>query len=169
MMTFKALAIGLSLLVTGSVSIGGVQNIIDRSMANLTVKASDDPYSLTIQKMLIGYDDQDKPTVGIAYRKIESFKPITGVVIIEKTENGFILREALFPDIKKIKSAKDRKHVLAILKQFKGVPFDPHANKSAVDGLSGATRYGRKTSGYLNYMARRVALEMEAEPNWPKK
>lgn len=148
---------------------GDVQVIIDGAMTNLTVHVSDDPYSRTIEKMLIGYDAQGEPKVGIAYRKIESFKPITGVVIVEKTAKGFILRAALFPDIGKIKNAKDRKQVLAVLKQFKGVPFDPHAEKSAVDGLSGATRYGIKTSGYLNYMARRTALEMETKPDWPKK
>ena len=69
--------------------------------------------------------------------------------------------------IDKIKNAKDRQQVLTVLAQFKDVPFDPHAEKSAVDGLSGATRYGIKTSGYLNYMARRIALEMEARPDWP--
>lgn len=148
---------------------GDMQDIIDQAMTNLTVEVSDDPYSRTIEKMLIGYNAHSEAKIGMAYRKIESFKPITGVVIIEKTATGFILREALFPDIAKIKNAKDRKQVLTVLKQFKGVPFDPHAEKSAVDGLSGATRYGIKTSGYLNYMARRTALEMEAKPNWPEK
>jgi hypothetical protein len=146
-----------------------VKPLIDKTMAGLTVKASDNPYSRIIEKMLIGYGSQDAPKIGIAYRTIESFKPITGVVIVEKTTAGFVLREALFPDIGKIKNAKDRKQVLAVLKRFKGVPFDPHAEKSAVDGLSGATRYGFKTSVYLNYMTRRVALEMEAKPNWPSK
>ena len=168
-MIFKALAISLYLMLTCSAHAGDMQDIIDQAITNLTVKASDDPYSRTIEKMLIGYDTQGEPKVGIAYREIESFKPITGVVIIEKNETGFVLREALFPDIKKIKNAKDRKQVLAVLKQFKGVSFDPHAERSAVDGLSGATRYGIKTSGYLNYMARRTALEMESKPNWPEK
>lgn len=146
-----------------------VQVIIDKAMTGLEIAVSDDPYSRTIERMLIGYDAQGESAVGIAYREIESFKPITGIVIVEKTDDGFVLLEALFPDIGKIKNAKDRKQVLTVLKQFKGVPFDPHAEKSAVDGLSGATRYGQKTSGYLNYMARRVALEMETKPDWPKK
>ena len=137
-------------------------------MTGLDVKASDDPYSRTIEKMFIGYDVQENPKIGIAYREIESFKPITGIVIVHKTPEGFVLHEALFPDIGKIRNAKDRKQVLSILKQFKGIPFDPHAEKSAVDGLTGATRYGIKTSGYLNYMARRIAIEMESKPNWPE-
>jgi hypothetical protein len=137
-------------------------------MAGLTVRTSDDPYSRTIEKMLIGYDAHGEPKTGLAYREIESFKPITGIVIVHKTANGFILHEALFPDIGKIRNAKDRKQVLSILKQFKNIPFDPHAEKSAVDGLTGATRYGIKTSGYLNYMARRIAIEMENKPNWPE-
>jgi len=145
-----------------------VHSLIDQAMSGLEVKASDDPYSRTIEKMFIGYGGQGEAKVGIAYREIESFKPLTGVVIVHKTANGFILHEALFPDIKKIRNAKDRKQVLSILKQFRNVPFDPHAEKSAVDGLTGATRYGIKTSGYLNYMARRIAIEMESKPNWPE-
>jgi hypothetical protein len=169
MMMFKALAIGLYLMFACSAHAGDMQDIIDQAMAHLTVKVSDDPYSRTIEKMLIGYDAQGAPKIGIAYREIESFKPVTGVVIVEKNQAGFVLRKAIFPDIGKIKNAKDRKQVLTVLKQFKDVPFDPHAEKSAVDGLSGATRYGIKTSGYLNYMARRTALEMESKPNWPEK
>lgn len=168
-MIFKALGIGLYLICACAAHAADLQVIIDEAMTNLTVKASDDPYSRTIEKMLIGYDARGAAKIGIAYREIESFKPITGVVVVEKTDEGFVLREALFPDIKKIKNAKDRKQVLAVLKQFQAVPFDPHAEKSAVDGLSGATRYGIKTSGYLNYMARRTALEMETAPDWPGK
>jgi len=129
---------------------------------------SDKPYSRVIERMFIGYDADGNPKVGIAQREIESFKPITGIVVVHKTADGFVLHEAIFPDIGKIDSSKDRKQVLSILKQFKEIPFDPHAEKSAVDGLTGATRHGIKTSGYLNYMARRIALEMEAKPDWPK-
>ena len=167
-MIFKVLTIGLLLLGSLSVQAANVTALINQAMEGLEVKASEQPYSRTIEGMLIGYDSTDQPKVGIAYREIESFKPITGVVVVHKTADGFILHEALFPDISNIKNAKDRKQVLAILKQFKNIPFDPHAEKSAVDGLTGATRYGLKTSGYLNYMARRTALEMEARPNWPQ-
>jgi len=109
-----------------------------------------------------------RPKTGIAYREIESFKLITGVVIIDKTEKGYILREAIFPDIGKIKNAKERLQVLAILKHFKNVPFDPHAEKSAVDTVSGASHHGHRTTGYFNYMARQVALQMENPPKWSK-
>lgn len=145
-----------------------VQEVIDQELLNLKIATSDDPYSRSIKRMYMGWNDQNEPQIGIAYREIESFKPITGVVIVEKTADGYILKKALFPDISKIKNAKDRKQVQAVLKQFTNVPFDPHAEKSAVDGLTGATRYGIKTSGYLNYMARRIALEMEKPAKWAK-
>jgi hypothetical protein len=144
-----------------------VQSLISQTLAGLEVKASGDPYSRTIEKILIGYDKQGNAKVGIALREIESFKPITGLVVVHKTADGFILHEAAFPDIGIISNAKDRKQVLDVLKNFKSVPFNPHAEKSAVDGVTGATRYGIKTYGYLNYMARKVALEMETNPDWP--
>ncbi|MDF7825065.1 hypothetical protein P4B35_13665 [Pontiellaceae bacterium B12227] len=159
----------LSLLLTGLASFGDdLQKAVDQSLSGLKVAASDNPYSRTIQRVFIGFDENGAVKSGAAYREIESFKTITGVVIVDKTESGYVLREAYFPDIKKIKNAKDRNQVLTILKQFKGVSFDPHAEKSAVDALSGATRYGIKTSGYLNYMARHVALQMEEPPKWAK-
>ena len=168
-MIVRVLTIGVLFAGILSAQAETVQSQIDQAMKGLHVSASSDPYSRTIEKMLIGYADNGEAMVGIAYRKIESFKPLTGIVIIHRTPDGFILHEALFPDIQKIKKAKDRKQVLAILKQFKNIPFDPHAEKSAVDGLSGATRYGIKISSYFNYMARRTALEMEAKPDWSKR
>jgi hypothetical protein len=168
MMLLKVFTIGFLLLGAFQSGAEQVQAVIDHALSGLEVVASDEPYSRTLQRMFIGWDDQKNPRIGVVYREIESYKPITGVVIVEKTAEGFVLKEALFPDIGKIRSAKDRKEVLTVLKQFKNIPFDPHAEKSAVDGLTGATRYGIKTSGYLNYMARRVALEMESQPAWTK-
>ncbi len=166
-MIFRGFPIILFLLCAGATHADKVQSVIDQAMTGLTVKISSDPYSRTIERMLIGYDADGQPKVGIAYREIESFKPITGIVIVYKTADGYILHEAVFPDIKKIRKAKDRKQVLSILKQFKGITFNPHVEKSAVDGLTGAPRYGIKTSGYLNHMARRIAIEMEASLNGP--
>jgi hypothetical protein len=167
-MRFMAIIIGLLFAGSMVTTADKVQDTINEALAGLDVVVSDDPYSRTIKRMYMGWDKNGEAKVGVAYREIESFKTITGVVIVHKTVDGFILHEAEFPDIGKIKNAKDRKQVLSVLKQFKGVPFDPHAEKSAVDGLTGATRYGIKTSGYLNYMTRRVALEMESLPEWTK-
>lgn len=161
-------SIFIALLISG-LSYGknmDLQTAIDSALSGLDVVTSDAPYSRTIKRMYIGFDESGAPKTGVVYREIESFKPITGIVVVDKTENGYILREAFFADIGKIKNAKDRKQVLSVLAQFKGVSFNPHAEKSAVDALSGATRYGIKTSGYLNYMARHVALQMETLPKW---
>ncbi len=166
-MKLKVFTAGMLLLGASVARANDVRSMVDQAMKGLEVKVSANPYSGAIERMFIGYDTDGNPKVGIALREIESFKPITGIVIVHKTAKGFVLHEAIFPDIGKIDGAKDRKQVLSLLKQFKEVPFDPHAEKSAVDGLTGATRHGSKTSGYLNYMARRIALEMEAMPDWP--
>ena len=165
-MLMKTLSIVIFWAATLMVQADDIQTLILESMEGLTIKSSEDPYSRTIEKMLIGYDADGVARVGIAHRKIKSFKPITGVVIVHQSESGFVLHQAHFPDISKIKKAKDRQQVLGILKQFKNVPFDPHSEKSAVDGLTGATRYGIQTSGYLNHLARKTALEMTAAPDW---
>lgn len=167
-MLFRVAIIGFMLLGVSRSKADQVQAVIERELTGLDVVVSDDPYSGTLKRMYIGWDENKKAKVGVVYREIESFERITGVVIVHNTPKGFVLHEALFPDIEKIQNTKDREQVLTVLKQFKNVPFDPHAEKSAVDGLSGATRHGLKTSGYLNYMARRVALEMEDLPVWTR-
>lgn len=166
-MVNRLLILGLVFAGMASAMADPMLALVDQAMTGLVVRASDAPYSRTIEKMFIGYDAQGEPKVGIAYRTIESFQPITAVVVIHKTPDGFVLHEALFPDSDNIRDAKERKQVASILEQFRNVPFDPHAEKSAVDGLTGATRHGIKTSGFLNYMARRTAIEMESKPNWP--
>ncbi len=167
-MRFNGLILSLILLPISNTMAANIQTVVDSALTGLEVITSDNPYSRTIERMYIGYSADGAAKVGVAFREIKSFKPITGMVVIHKTEKGFILHEALFPDIGKIRNAKDRKQVLSVLKAFKNIPFNPHAEKSAVDGLTGATRYGIQTSGYLNYMARRTAIEMESKPNWPK-
>jgi hypothetical protein len=147
-----------------------LQQTIDQAMTGLSsISTSADPYSRSIQRIYIGFDENGEPKTGVAFREIESFKTITGVVVVDKTDTGYMLRESSFPDIGKIKNAKDRKQILTVLEQFQNIPFDPHAEKSAVDSLSGATRYGIKTSGYLNYMARHVALQLANPPAWAQK
>lgn len=165
-MLIKIVRIILLVVSAATAQAADIDSLIRQAMDGLDVKGSATPYSRTIEQMMIGYDTNGVARVGIAQREIKSFKPITGVVIIHKTAEGYILHEAHFPDISKIRNAKDRQQVQTVLKSFKNISFDPHAEKSAVDGLTGATRYGIKTSGYLNYMARRTALEMEADPKW---
>lgn len=145
-----------------------MQSIVDTSLKGLEIRASKSPYSKTISRIYIGYDKEGRPKKGLAYREIKSFKPITGVVIVEQTTNGYVLQKSFFPDLNKIRKAKDRKQIEKLLESFQNVAFDPHGERSAVDGLTGATRYGLQTSGYLNYLARKTALEMEAAPDWPK-
>ena len=49
------------------------------------------PFSDLIEFMQIGYDES-RLSRAIACREIESFKPITGVVIVDIVDDGFILR-----------------------------------------------------------------------------
>lgn len=119
------------------------------------------PFSDLIEFMQLGCDATGRATRAVAYREIESFKPITGVVVVDITDDGFILRSASFPDISKIKNGKNRRQVESIIKPIKEITFNPDSGKRAVNTVSGATRYGAKALNYINYMARRAALELE--------
>lgn len=143
-------------------------SLIGERMNGLQVHVSPKPFSRTIERIYIGYDKTGEARTAIAMREIESYKPLTGVVIVEKAGEGYLLKEALFPDIGAIRNPKDRQEVNKLLRHFREVVFDPHAERSAVDVVSGATRYTAKTAGYFNYMARQAALQMELQPDWPE-
>tara|TARA_A100001015_G_scaffold291548_1_gene365863 strand:+ start:9742 stop:10257 length:516 start_codon:yes stop_codon:yes gene_type:complete len=138
-----------------------VQETITKTLQDYRQLEPKQPFSDLIEFMQLGCNKEGEATIGIAYRQIESFKPITGVVIVERQPDGFLLRSATFPDIKKIKNGKNRRQVEAIVKPVQNIPFDPHSGKRAVNTVSSATRYGAKALNYFNYMARRVALEIE--------
>ena len=49
--------------------------------------------------------------------------------------------------------------------KLKDISFDPDSGERAVDIVSGATRYGAESLNYFNYMARRVAIEINKYNN----
>ena len=138
-----------------------VSDFIENTFKQHQILEPQTPFSDLIEFMQLGCDSTGRPTRAIAYREIESFKPITGVVVVDITDDGFILRSASFPDILKIKNGKNRRQVESIIKPIKEIAFNPHSGKRAVNTVSGATRYGAKALNYINYMARRAALELE--------
>ncbi len=167
-MLFKNLAIALLISSSAVANSNPTQTIANEVLSGFKEVASATPYSKSIQRIYLGLDQDGQPRVGIAFRKFESVETITGIVIVEKTAHGYLLREVRFPDIEKIQNTTERAQITSILKKFRGVPFDPYAEKSAVDGLTGATQHVSKIEGYLNYMARRIALDMEERPDWTR-
>lgn len=168
-MRFKAIIICILCTSVTLVHADEVETIVKQSMEGLEVKASKVPYSRVIMQMYIGLDQQAEPRTGIAVREIESFNSITTVVVVDRTDEGFVLREVSVPDIRKMRKPDERKQVLKLLRRFKDVPFDPHQEKPAVDAVSGATRYSVRMISYINYLARQAALDMETQPDWLKK
>tara|TARA_A100000164_G_C21880275_1_gene759884 strand:+ start:71 stop:568 length:498 start_codon:yes stop_codon:yes gene_type:complete len=123
------------------------------------------PFSNMIEFLQLSTNENGEAVMGIAYRVIESYKPITGIVIVKKDVNKFVLLKADFPDINIIKNGKNRRKVASILKPLKDISFDPDSGERAVDIVSGATRYGAESLNYFNYMARRVAIEINKYNN----
>ena len=140
-----------------------VVELIKEAFQGYQIEEAKIPFSDLIEFMQIGYDESGLASRAIACREIESFKPITGVVIVDIIDDGFILRSASFPDIRKIKNGKNRRQVESIIKPVKEIKFNPHSGKRAVNTVSGATRYGAKALNYINYMTRRAALELEKQ------
>ena len=151
----------LTTILTAAAPASEVTEFLENAFQHHQTLEPQAPFSDLIEFMQLGYDETGRATRAVAYREIESFKPITGVVVVDFTDEGFILRSASFPDILKIKNGKNRRQVESIIKPIKEISFDPHSGKRAVNTVSGATRYGAKALNYINYMARRAALELE--------
>lgn len=138
-----------------------ISEYVKNEFKNSTPLKSHTPFSDLIEFLQLGTDNDGKANMGIAFRVIDSYKPITGIVIVEKKGDEFVLLKADFPDIDKIKNGKNRRKVASILKPLKNISFNPQNGGRAVDIVSGATRYGAESLNYFNYMARRVALEID--------
>ena len=130
-------------------------------LAEYTPLPIQSPYSSLIEHVQLGCDTTGKPMIGIAVRTIESFKPITGLVVVERTDSGFLLRTATFPDIARIKNGKNRRKVQALTQSLHQLPFQLNDDTPPIDGMSSATRYSAKALHYFNYMARTLARELE--------
>ena len=135
---------------------------INAYMADYTPIPMPSPYSSLIEHVQIGCDASGKPMIGIAARTIESFKPITGLVVVERTDEGFLLIQATFPDIARIKNGKNRRKVQALTQSLHQIPFQLTDETPPIDGMSSATRYSAKALHYFNYMARTLARELDA-------
>ena len=118
------------------------------------------PFSDLIEYLELATNNTGKAVMGVAYKKIQSYKLITGTVVVKKENDKFVLVKADFPDISKIKNGKNRRKVASILKPLKNITFSPDDKKRVVDLTSGATRYGAESLNYFNYLARRVAIEI---------
>ena len=166
----KALLYSLCILI-GLTSVSSAQSALpDEVEAQINAYIADytheppmpSPYSSLIEHVQIGCDASGKPMIGIAARTIESFKPITGLVVVERTDEGFLLRKATFPDIARIKNGKNRRKVRALTQSLHQIPFQLTDETPPIDGMSSATRYSAKALHYFNYMARTLARELDA-------
>ena len=117
------------------------------------------PFSDLIECLKIATNKNGEAIMGIAYKKIQSYKLITGIVVVKKEKDAFILLKADFPDINKIKNGKNRRKVASILEPITNITFIPNAKKRVVDLTSGATRYGAESLNYFNYLL--LPLETE--------
>ena len=75
-MLFRVFIIGFMLLGVSRSEAEQVQALIDQTLAGLDVVASDDPYSSTLRRMFIGWDENGKAKKIYAGYVGEEIKPI---------------------------------------------------------------------------------------------
>ena len=147
-------------LITSNLCAESIEDYVALEFGNYTPIKSVVPYSDLVEYLELATNNNGKAIMGVAYKKIQSYKLITGTVVVKKENDKFVLVKADFPDISKIKNGKNRRKVASILKPLKNITFSPDDKKRIVDLTSGATRYGAESLNYFNYLARRVAIEI---------
>jgi len=125
-------------------------------------------YSRAIPFVFLGCDTTERPTYGVAARKIKTYKKVTILLLVSKRKDGFFIDRIVVPDLNAIKDPKKRAKVENAVNAFVGRQARMSGETSSVDAVTGATRYQKRLYTYFNLMARKVAAEMQSNPDWAR-
>jgi len=136
--------------------------------AGAVTYAVKDPYGSGIQKMILGYDADNQPIIGVAERETKTYKKVTTVVAVVPDGDAFKISVAEVPDIQSL-PGKSKSYTQEALRDITGRVF-PGAEeaKGLVDAVTGATKYYKAI--YISYslMAHKIIEEMQADPDWER-
>lgn len=128
------------------------------------------PYSSTAPYMALGYDKDEKPVKGAIVHSIKTYSKVTGILVVRKDGEKYIVDKAEIIDLEKIKDAKKRKKAEDALKHIQGqVIKDGKKKQKQIDAITGATRFANSIFTTFDKMAKSTLKEMEENPSWTKK
>lgn len=152
----------------------GILNATDQSkilnyFKGLNKYSHKSKYSKTITDMYLAFGNDSQPEMGAAYKKFKTYKKVTALLIIEKQNGDYVVRDALIPDIAIIKDAEKQKTVRNAVHSFKGKVIQQKGKKfKKIDAITGATRYHNLIYATLNLLAKKIISEMEKNSDWAK-
>lgn len=124
-------------------------------------------YSKVIPDMYLGYDKDGNVVVGIAIRKIRTYKKVTALLMVRRKEDVYFVDYAYILDIDIIKDKEKRNKVASSIEDISGkVLIDSEGKHHGVDTVTGATRYYKNMYAYYNLLSRHIIKEMKNNPDW---
>lgn len=127
-------------------------------------------YSKSIPYMFLGYDKDGKTENGIAMRSFKTYGRVTAMIALKRDNNKIVVDSVDIPDISLIKDIKKQEKVLSALDGISGTVMQDSKGKShTIDAVTGATRYQKRITIYLNKMSEALITEMNHDPGWTKK
>jgi hypothetical protein len=126
-------------------------------------------YSKTVEHVLLGQDDAGTAQQGVAMRSFKTYERVTALIALKRDGEKVVVEVVDIPDIGLIKDVKKQTKVLEALKGIGGtVVQDADGTRHSIDAVTGATRYQKRISLYLDKMAEALLGEMAADPGWPR-
>ncbi len=165
----------LATLVTSlAVYAGGiVKQAVDAAhwiLKQSTTYSEKENYSKVIPHVLLGYDANGDTLQGIAMRSFKTYERVTALIALKRQDDQIVIDVVDIPDIGVIKDIGKQLKVLDALKGVSGtVVQDASGKRIPIDGVTGATRYQKRISLYLDKMAEALLQEMKQDPGWSRK
>ena len=127
-------------------------------------------YSRSINDMYLGYDAAGDAVVGVASRRFKSYEKINVATVVRRKAGELVIGDVLVPDIGVIKKPEKQAKVLEAVKAAVGKTVETTDGElQTVDAVSGATRYHKRVTTTINFLAKAIVTEMKAVPDWPER
>lgn len=163
----------LAVLLAASVS--SAQDAVEQSVLNLIKSSSaksfslKDSYGSGIDKLYLGYDENNTPVAGVAVRQTKTYKDVTTVVLVSTKDGGYVISAAEVPDMEKL-PGKSADYVKQALQDISGKTLaDETAARGLVDAVTGATPQYKAIYVSYSLMSMKVIEELKANPAWERK
>ena len=127
------------------------------------------PYGAGIDRLVLGYDAEGSPAMGVAVRETKTYKKVHTVVALEVADGSYKISAAEVPDLDAV-PGKAKTYVKDALKDITGrVVADTKEAREIVDAVTGASKYYKAIYVSYSLMSTKLIEEIEANPDWERK
>ncbi len=125
--------------------------------------------SPAVDDIYLGYDAAGKVVSAAVAGPVKTYAPVNGIVAVSQKDGQWVVREAVIPDIARIKNPAKKQKATDAIKEFSGSTVKgTDGSLKQVDAVTGATPYLDAVYISFNLLARTAVETAEQNPDWPK-